>query len=104
MESLNVEKRCKFMIAKVRDTVKDFLKETIEVDGVRIVRINKADGGWVAEADVAAKNQYLSSIKPEYRVFEKEHYIVKLDSNLEVSSYRRMGDHEVELEVVNYGI
>jgi hypothetical protein len=92
------------MIAKVRDKVKSFLKETIEADGVRIVRVDKAEGGWVAEADVAAKNQYLASIKPEYRVFEKEHYVVKLNVDLEVSSYKRVNDNEVVVEeVVNYG-
>jgi hypothetical protein len=91
------------MIAKVRDKVKRFLKETIEVDGIRIVRIDKVDGGWIAEADVAAKNQYLASIKPEYRVFEKEHYVVKLNVDLEVSSYKRVGDNEVVEEVLTYG-
>lgn len=91
------------MIAKVRDKVKRFLKDTIEADGIRVVRVDKADGGWVAEADVATRNQYLASIRPEYRVFEKEHYIVKLNVDLEVSSFRRVGDNEVVEEVSTYG-
>jgi len=91
------------MIAEVRDKVKNFLQEMIEVDGVRIVRVDKADGGWVAEADVAAKNQYFAAIKPEYRVFDKEHYVVKLNADLEISSYKRVGDQEVTQEAVNYG-
>lgn len=78
------------MISAVRDSVNKFLKETIEVEGVRIVSIDKDDdGGWVVEAEVAEINQYLASIKPEYRVFEKEHYIIKLDDELEISSYKR---------------
>jgi hypothetical protein len=91
------------MIAEVRDKVKNFLQEMIEVDGVRIVRVDKAEGGWVAEADVAAKNQYFAAIKPEYRVFDKEHYVVKLNADLEISSYKRVGDQEVTQEAVNYG-
>ncbi len=91
------------MITKVRDKVKKFLKETIDADGVRIVRVDKADGGWVAEADVAARNQYLTAIRPEYRVFEKEHYLVKLDVDYEVSSFKRIGDNEVSEEALNYG-
>ena len=79
------------MISEVRDSVNKFLKETIEVEGVRIISIEKNgdEGGWIVEAEVAEINQYLASIKPEYRVFEKEHYIIKLDDDLEVSSYKR---------------
>lgn len=86
------------MIADVRDKVKQFLKETIEAKGIRVVSIDKANGGWVAKAEVAEKNQFLASIKPEYRVFEKERYIIKLDADLEVSSFRRVRDGEEEEE------
>ena len=86
------------MISEVRDKVKKFLKETIEAEGIRIVTIDKADGGWVAEAEVAEMNQYLASIKPDYRVFEKELYTIKLDANLEVSSYKQKGESEEEKE------
>lgn len=79
------------MISAVRESVSKFLKETIEVEGVRIISIERNDdeGGWIVEAEVAEINHYLASIKPEYRVFDKEHYIVKLDSELEISSYKR---------------
>ena len=87
------------MISEVRDKVKKFLKETIEAQGIRIITIDKVDGGWVAEAEVAEMNQYLASIKPEYRVFEKEHYIIKLNADLEVSSYKRGSISEEEKEV-----
>lgn len=87
------------MISEVRDKVRKFLKETIEAEGIRIVTIDKANEGWVAEAEVAEINQYLASIKPEYRVFEKEHYIIKLNADLEVSSYKRGSLNEEEKEV-----
>ncbi len=78
------------MISDVGDKVKKFLTETIEAEGIRIVAIEKADGGgWVVEAEVAEINQYLASIKPEYRVFDKEHYLIWLNAKLEVSSYKR---------------
>lgn len=85
------------MLSEVRDKVKKFLKEAIEAEGIRIVTVDKVDGGWVAEAEVAEMNQYLASIKPEYRVFEKEHYIIKLSADLEVSSYKRVRNSEEEL-------
>ena len=84
------------MISEVGDKVKEFLKKTLEAKGIRIIKVEKAHGGWVAEAEVAEKSQYLASINPEYRVFEKEHYIVKLNANLEVFSYRRAGNGEEE--------
>ncbi len=84
------------MLTEVRDKVTKFLQETIDAEGIRIVTIDKEDGGWLAEAEVAEKSQYLASINPEYRVFEKEHYIVKLNANLEVFSYRRAGNGEEE--------
>ena len=85
------------MIADVRDTVKKFLQETIEAKGVRIITILKVGDGWIAEAEVAERSQYLASIKPEYRVFEKEHYIVRVDADLEVSSYKRGSIDEEEV-------
>ena len=84
------------MISQVRDKVEKFLKETIGAEGIRIVTVEKDNGGWVAEAEVAVKNQYLASVKPEYKVIEKELYIVKLDANLEVSSYKRKEEKEEE--------
>lgn len=86
------------MISQVGDKVKKFLKETIGAEGIRVVTIEKNDGGWVAEAEVAEKNQYLASVKPEYRVFEKELYVVKLNADLEVISYKRKDEQEEEKE------
>lgn len=86
------------MLTKVRDKVKKFLKETIEAEGIRIITIDKAYDGWVARAEVAEMNQYLASIKPEYRVFEKEYYLVKLNADLEVSSYKRLKNDEEDLD------
>jgi hypothetical protein len=76
------------MISEVRDAVKKFLKETFETEGIRIITLERIDDGWIAEAEVTEMNRYLATIKPEYRVFEKEHYIVKLDADLEVLSYK----------------
>ena len=80
-------------ISQVRDKVRKFLKETIGAEGeVRVVTIDKSGDGWEAIAEVAEKNQYLATIKPEYRVFEKRLYTVKLDGDLEVTAYRQKGE------------
>lgn len=78
------------MISQVRQKVAKFLKETIGAEGeVRVVSIDKDSDGWEAVAEVAEKNQYLATIKPEYRVFEKRLYTVKLNSDLEVTAYKQ---------------
>ena len=82
------------MIADVRDKVKQFLRETVDAESIQVVTIDKVADGWVAEAEVAERNQYLASIKPEYRVFERRHYIIRLDSDLEVASYKQGTIHE----------
>jgi len=91
------------MISDVSDKVKKFLEENLEAErrteGIRIVSVGRTNSGWVAEAEVAAKNLLL----PEYRVFEKEHYVVKLDANLEIASYKRVKNSEEELESSEYG-
>jgi len=84
------------MISQVRDKVEKFLKEILKAEGIRIVTVEKDDGGWVVEAEVAVKNQYLAAVRPDYKVIEKELYIVKLDANLEVSSYKRKEEKEEE--------
>lgn len=91
------------MISEVTDKVKEFLKETVDAKGIRIIRIDPIGQEWIAEAEVAEKNQYLASIKPEYRVFEKERYLIKLNSDLEVSSYKRLKGSEEAQENAIYG-
>jgi hypothetical protein len=91
------------MISEVTDKVKEFLKETVDAKGIRIIRIDPIGQDWIAEAEVAEKNQYLASIKPEYHVFEKERYLIKLNADLEVSSYKRLKGSEETQENAIYG-
>jgi hypothetical protein len=91
------------MISEVTDKVKEFLKETVDAKGIRIIRIDPIGQDWIAEAEVAEKNQYLASIKPQYRVFEKERYLIKLNADLEVSSYKRLKGSEEAQENAIYG-
>jgi hypothetical protein len=82
------------MIPKVKDTVHRFLEKTVGAEAVRVVSVAQTADGWIAEADVAEKNQYLASIHSNYRVIEKEHYVVRLNEKLEVVSYKRTEQSE----------
>lgn len=83
------------MIVQVRDKVSQFLKDTIGAEGeVRVITIDKTTDGWETVAEVSQKNQYLATIKPEYRVFDKRVYTVKLNGNLEVTGYRQKDESQ----------
>ncbi len=91
------------MIPEITDKVKEFLKDTLDANAIRVIRIDNVGHDWIAEAEVAEKNQYLASIKPEYRVFEKERYLIKLSADLEVISYKRVKSSEEAQENAIYG-
>ena len=87
------------MIDEVREKVKHFLKETLEVneigEDIKIIGIVKSSSGWVAEAEVVEKDRTL----PAHRVFSKRNYVVKLSSDLDVYSYQQVKnieDREIE--------
>jgi hypothetical protein len=85
------------MISEVRDIARKFLRETLEAEVIRIIRVDRAEGGgWIAAAEVTDKNEYLATINPAYRVLEKEYYVVRLNVDLEVSSYRRVKSEDEE--------
>ena len=77
-------------INTIRDRVKKFLKEALDVkelgEEIRIIGIDKTEDGWVAQAEVAEKNMAL----PGHAVFEKKYYIVKLNSDFEVFSFKQV--------------
>ena len=87
------------MINAVREKVKAFLRETLDANDlgeeVRIIGIEYADGEWIAEAEVVERDLTL----PGYRVFEKKHYIVILNDDLEVTSFKQVkNDRDRERE------
>jgi hypothetical protein len=80
------------MISVVREKVKQFLVEVLEIkdigENVRIVSLTRSDDGWLAEAEVIEKDRAL----PGHRVFEKKYYLVKVASDLEISFYKQVKD------------
>jgi hypothetical protein len=78
------------MINEVREKVKKFLIESLNdneiSEEIRVIGIENISGGWIAEAEVVEKDLTF----PGYRVFEKKYYVVKLNKELEVSSYKQV--------------
>ncbi|GHO80841.1 hypothetical protein KSD_86120 [Ktedonobacter sp. SOSP1-85] len=86
-------------ITTIRDRTKKFLREALEAkelgEEIKIIGIDKTEDGWVAQAEVAERNIAL----PGHAVFEKKYYVVKLDSELEVVSFKQVksiGEQEEE--------
>jgi hypothetical protein len=77
------------MMNKIRDKVKQFLRDALETQEVkeeaRVIGIEKLDDGWHAEAEVVEKDLAL----PGHRVYEKKRYIVTLNEDLEIVSFKQ---------------
>ncbi|GHO49117.1 hypothetical protein [Ktedonospora formicarum] len=86
-------------INTIRERTKKFLREALDIKElggeIKIIGLDKAEDGWVAQVEAAERNAAL----PGHAVFEKKYYIVKLNSELEVFSFKQVksiGEQEEE--------
>jgi len=78
-------------IEEAKKTVAEFLKKTLNVKDVKVIKAAKAGDGWEAEAEVYEESSFIKSIGLSTRVQDRNIYIVRLNSSLEVESYERKG-------------
>lgn len=80
----------------VKAKVQHFLQDTLELkeqgESVKIVGITKVSNGWMAEAEVIEREPTL----PGHRVFRTERYIIRLNQDLEVYSFRQQSSENQE--------
>lgn len=74
-------------IEKTRMAVVVFLKKSLNVKDVKIIKVAKVSDGWEAEAEVYEESSFIKSLGLPTRVQDRNIYKVKLDDNLEVQSY-----------------
>ncbi len=74
-------------IEKAGRAVSEFLKKTLNVKDVRVIKAAKVGEGWETEAEVYEESSFIKSLGLPTRVRDKNIYEVKLDDNLEVQSY-----------------
>lgn len=79
-------------IAQVGKTVSEFLKTTLNVKDVKVVKVTKADEGWETEAEVYEESSFIKALGLPTRVQDRNFYEVKLNDSLEVKSYGRKGE------------
>jgi len=78
-------------IEKVGKAVEDFLKKTLGVKDVKVIKTAKVSDGWEAEAEVYEESSFIKSLGLATRVQDRNIYAVKLNGSLEVESYERKG-------------
>ncbi|HCC69145.1 MAG TPA: hypothetical protein DEP99_04590 [Nitrospiraceae bacterium] len=76
-------------IEEVRKMVGDFLKKTLSVKDVKIIKGAKTSDGWETEAEVYEESSFIKSLGLPTRVLDRNIYRVKLDDDLKVLSYER---------------
>ena len=79
-------------MAKMEETKKaviEFLKETLNAKDVKVLGVTRIVDEWEAEAEVYEESSFIKALGLATRVQDRNIYVVKLDSNLEVQSYQR---------------
>jgi hypothetical protein len=81
-------------IEKAKEAVTEFLKKTLNVKVVKIIKAVKVSEGWEIEAEVYEESSFIKSIGLPTRVQDRNIYAVKLDDSLGVQSYERKSQKE----------
>ncbi len=79
-------------IEEARNMVKEFLKDSLNVREVKVIKITKDGTGWEAEAEVYEESSFIKALGIPTRVQDRNIYDIKLDENLEVISYGLRGE------------
>lgn len=78
-------------IEEAKKAVAEFLKKTLNVKDVKVIKTAKVSDGWETEAEVYEESSFIKSLGLPTRVQDRNIYIVKLNGSLEVESYERKG-------------
>jgi len=78
-------------IEEARVAGAEFLKNSLDVEDVKVIGIVKMDDGWEVEAEVYEESSFIKSLGLSTRVQDRNVYIIKLSDSLEVVSYERQG-------------
>jgi Gas vesicle synthesis protein GvpO len=80
-------------IEEAKKTVAEFLRNTLSVKDVKVIKAAKASDGWESEAEVYEESSFIKSLGLATRVQDRNFYEVKLNDRLEVESYGRKGEY-----------
>ena len=78
-------------IEEAKKAVSEFLKKTLNVKDVKVIKASKVGDGWESEAEVYEESSFIKSLGLSTKVQDRNIYAVKLNGALEVESYERKG-------------
>jgi len=78
-------------IEEVKKAVSEFLKKTLSVKDVTVIKVLKVGDGWESETEVFEESSFIKSLGLSTKVQDRNIYAVKLNGALEVESYERAG-------------
>ena len=78
-------------IEGAKKEVMEFLKKTLNVKDVTVIKVTKTGEGWESEAEVFEASSFIKSLGLSTKVQDRNIYVVKLNGDLDVESYERKG-------------
>jgi hypothetical protein len=69
--------------------VSEFLKKTLSVNEIKLIKTTKVGDGWEADAEVYEESSFIKALGLPTRVRDRNVYLVKLNGGLDVESYER---------------
>ena len=67
----------------------EFLRNTLKLQDVKVVKASRDGDGWETEAEVYEESSFIKSLGLPTRVQDRNVYTVKLDEHLGVQSFER---------------
>ena len=78
-------------IEDAKKAVTEFLKKTLSVKDVTVIKVSRIGDGWESEAEVFEPSSFIKSLGLSTKVQDRNIYALKLSVDLEVESYERKG-------------
>ena len=79
-------------IEEVRRISAEFLKNTLNLKDVKVIKAARVGEDWEAEAEAYEESSFIKALGLPTRVMDRNVYTVKLDEHLEVQSFERKGE------------
>jgi hypothetical protein len=74
-------------IEEAKKAVSGFLKKTLSVQDLKVIKAAKVGDGWEADVEVYEESSFIKALGLPTKIQDKNIYAVKLNGSLEVESY-----------------